>query len=450
MSGPAPIVPSAEPLRTRTDERFGAIVALGLGSVAVVGVQLFFLVSGGLSPTTANLGFLAVQGALVGLWVLGARLDGRPLRLFGLLRTEPVAGTLPLVMLLLLVVVALQLDPGFFLGFARAPLLPPGVFAYFLVLAPVMALGQAGLFLGYVFRSLARALPLRVAIVVSSAVFALFSSNLDSLVSLSPPTAFEFLVRTTVVYFVLGLVLAVYFYKVKWGLLGPTAFSAGYFAITTLLPWTVAYGTWEYEFAAELTAFAVVLVVIGFGLREPGLQSVTYLGTRNGPQRLRFLHRRQDREAMRETLVTAAVVGVAALTFSYGLPVVLDTSSPVLAIATGSMTPTLPRGELVVIHHVAPTSITVGTVIAFHVSCLPAPTVHRVIRIVSTGPNWVYQTKGDANPSEDPCTVPYSQVLGAVAVALPYLGFLVLDPLFAAALVVVVMVGALAWREERR
>ena len=112
--------------------------------------------------------------------------------------------------------------------------------------------------------------------------------------------------------------------------------------------------------------------------------------------------------------------------------------------------PTLNRGDLVVVEHIAPAAITVGTILVFDARCLPAPTVHRVIRIVSTGPNWVYQTKGDANPTQDPCTVSYSQVLGSVVAHVPYLGFLILDPLFAGAVVVVLILSVVVWRGGRK
>jgi signal peptidase len=138
-----------------------------------------------------------------------------------------------------------------------------------------------------------------------------------------------------------------------------------------------------------------------------------------------------------------------AITFSYGLPTILDTPSPLLAIASGSMVPTLHRGDLVVLHHVGPAAISVGTIIAFRVACLPAPTVHRVVRIVSAGTNWVYQTKGDANPTQDPCTVPYNAVLGAVTVTVPFVGFLILEPLFAVSVVVLALLAAFVWKGER-
>ncbi len=220
--------------------------------------------------------------------------------------------------------------------------------------------------------------------------------------------------------------------------------------MTTLLPYAARFPGWETEFAAALIAYCVVLVVVGLGLEEPRLQKLRYLGERTGPRRFRFRSRARERAALRGTFFSAAVVGVVAISFVYGLPVVLGNPSPILAIATGSMVPTFHRGELVVVERVAPAAIKVGTIIAFDVHCLPSPTVHRVIRIVSGGPNWTYQTKGDANPVQDPCTVAYADVLGAVVFYVPYVGYLILDRLFAASVVFLAVLVPVVWRGERK
>jgi signal peptidase I len=104
----------------------------------------------------------------------------------------------------------------------------------------------------------------------------------------------------------------------------------------------------------------------------------------------------------------------------------------------------------VVLEHATPGSIHVGTIIAFHVSCLPSPTVHRVVKILQNGSAPVYQTKGDANPSADPCPVPYADVVGRVVGIVPYVGLLILDPLFAGAAIVLIILGALLWPRRDR
>lgn len=407
--------------------------------------QGYAVVDHALTISESYAGFLAIQGVLLGLLLLAARLDGRPLRDVGFTVRGPLVQPLAFSVLLVMLYLALSIDPGFIFGFGRVPPAPVWGFGYFLLSAPLVAVAEAGLFLGYLFRTLSQAVSLRTAMLLSAGVFSLYSTNFTIFPLLGPTTAVEYVFSTTLVEFVLGIVLSLYFYKSQWSLLGPVTLLSGVVAAASLLPVRVAFPSWEAGFASSLVSEAVLLLVVGLGLKEPRLQALRYLGERVGPRRYRFRNRARDRQGARGLLVSAAVVGVVAISIGYGLPAVLGTSQPLLAIASGSMVPTFERGTLVVIEHVAPSAITVGTIIAFSVGCLPSPTVHRVIRIVSSGPNWVYQTKGDANPVQDPCTVPYSDVHGAVILNVPYLGFLILDPLFAGALIVLLLLVPMVW-----
>ncbi|HTT44749.1 MAG TPA: signal peptidase I [Thermoplasmata archaeon] len=422
-------------------------------TIAVVGVslgQLYFLTAGWLTQDEANISLLAAQAGLLCLLLLGSRLQRRPLRDFGFNVREPVGDVLGFATLLTLLFVVIRFDSGFFFGFGKVPLTDPTSFGFLLFYAPVSAVAQVGLFYGYFFRTLTRMLPLRSSIVLASVPYAIFSTDLPLLSQLGALTAVQVLLTTTVVSFVLGLVVALYFYKSRWSLIGPVATVASIQAVTTLLPLGVQFPSWEVNFVSSLIASAVLLIVVGLGLRESRLQSQHYLGERVGPRRYRFRNRARERASARGTLVSAAVVGVAALTFAYGLPTVLGTSTPVLAIASGSMVPTFERGDLVVVQHIDASSIHVGTIIVFSVACLPSPTVHRVVKIVSVGPNWVFQTKGDANRAQDPCTVPYTAVHGSVVGEVPYLGYLILDPLFAGAVLTLAILIPLVWRGEDR
>lgn len=425
-------------------------IAAAVTAVAILSMQVYLAFSPVLSLEETYLGSLLVQGVLLGLIVLAARLERRPLHGFGFAFREPVLATLAFVSMLVTLFFALLVDPGFFFGFGRIPAPPPEAFGYLLLSAPVLALAQVGFFVGYLFRTLARALPFGYALSLSSIAFAIFQTNLPALQGLGGTAVVQNLFQTTVIEFVLGLLLALYFYKARWGLLGPVSFAAAAFALGALLPVGVAFPSWEYTFIFSLIAYGVLLVVVAVALKEPRLQARRYLQERIGPRRFTYRDRTNVRAELRGTLTGVVVVGIATMSVAYGLPTALGTPTPLLAIATGSMVPTLERGTLVVIQHVAADRITVGTIIAFDVACLPAPTVHRVIRIVSSGPTWVFQTKGDANPSQDPCTVPYTDVRGAVVAIVPYLGFLILDPLFAVAVVALILVVSLLWRRGGR
>jgi signal peptidase I len=442
-------IPSRPSPPTPPSRRRSALLAAGVAAGAVGAAQLLALSTGSFSLVEDYLGLVLLQGALLALLVGASRLEGRSTRDYGFSFRGPVGGFLAVASLLALLYVALAIDPGFFLGFGRVPLDPPLLFGLLLFLAPLMAVSQVGLFFGYLLRTLSRLLSFRSALLVSAGLYAAFSMNLVGLPVLGLGGSITLFFTTGVTSFALGLALALYTYKSGWTLPGPIVLATTVLLLTTLLPVAVRYPGWEAQFAASLFGYGVLLVVVGLLLKEPRLQARKYLGVAIEPRRFRFRDRARERSSLPGTLGAAAVVGVVAITFTYGLPTVLETPTPVLAIATGSMVPTFHRGELIVISRIAAPDIHVGTILAFDVGCLPSPTVHRVVKIVSTGPNWAFQTRGDANPGPDPCIVPYGDVLGAVRAYVPYVGFVILDPLFAASLVALVLLVPLVWRGGR-
>ena len=432
------------------DPRRSVAWAVAIASIAILSAQVELFLAQFANPFESYLGLAIVPLVALALVWLGSRIEGRPIRDMGFQLRGPLSSTVMFAAVLVFLFLALRLDPGYIFGFGKVPLLPPILFGYFLLTAPIAAVGGVGLFFGYVLRTLARCIRLPFAFLASAGFFAAYSTSGTAVFLLKGAFLVEYLFTTTAGSFVFGLVLALYVYRSGWNLVGPVFVAAALSASLSLLPIGVQFPSWEVSFASLMVSYGALLGVVGVGLREPRLQSLRYLGTRIGPRRYRFRDRARDRKALQSTLVGAVAAGVLVLSISFSLPAAFGTQTPFLAIATGSMTPTLERGTFVVVEHVAASAIHVGTIIAFNVGCLPSPTVHRVIRIVSAGPNWVYQTKGDANPVQDPCTVPYSHVLGAVVFHVPYLGYLILDPIFAASVVALLVVAPLAWRGWRR
>jgi len=123
----------------------------------------------------------------------------------------------------------------------------------------------------------------------------------------------------------------------------------------------------------------------------------------------------------------------------------LKTQVPLAAVASGSMLPTLERGDLVVVRGASANDIHVGDIIVYK-SCQGPLIIHRVIAVVKEGRNYYYVTKGDNNPDSDfflgqfvDCKtgtplpgVPYSRVEGKVVTVggyvlkVPYLGYVAL------------------------
>lgn len=91
-------------------------------------------------------------------------------------------------------------------------------------------------------------------------------------------------------------------------------------------------------------------------------------------------------------------------------------------VMSGSMEPALPVGGLVVVRPLAAEKIQRGDIITYR-SGENSLTTHRVDRLETDGGRR-FITKGDANNAPDPAPVQPSQVVGKVALTVPYLGYL--------------------------
>ena len=94
-------------------------------------------------------------------------------------------------------------------------------------------------------------------------------------------------------------------------------------------------------------------------------------------------------------------------------------------LRSGSMSPEMNTGDLVITRPLPPQRVSVGDIIVFRA---PGNSIdyisHRVIGITETPLS--FTTKGDANATPDPFTTPARDVFGIVAFHLPLLGYAVL------------------------
>lgn len=93
-----------------------------------------------------------------------------------------------------------------------------------------------------------------------------------------------------------------------------------------------------------------------------------------------------------------------------------------VAIASGSMAPTIKKGDVVVIEKIDGkyNLLENGQVIAYkHGNII---VVHRLINIVESDNKYYFYTKGDANEGDDEWVVNEEEVIGIVNVKLPYIG----------------------------
>ena len=93
------------------------------------------------------------------------------------------------------------------------------------------------------------------------------------------------------------------------------------------------------------------------------------------------------------------------------------------AVLSGSMEPEVKVGSLVVTHSVDAEEIEVGDIITFYPSTAEEKMVtHRVIGIGHSS-SLYFETKGDANETPDPSTVPARNLVGKVSLHVPYWGY---------------------------
>ncbi len=125
----------------------------------------------------------------------------------------------------------------------------------------------------------------------------------------------------------------------------------------------------------------------------------------------------------KETVHTATASLIVILLISTLIPFVTG-SERALVVLSGSMTPLMLVGDLIIVEAISPDELTVGEVIAFKdPGGKDTFVTHRIINI-KEGEERVFKTKGDANEEEDLFEVPASDVAGKLVFLIPFAGYL--------------------------
>lgn len=91
-------------------------------------------------------------------------------------------------------------------------------------------------------------------------------------------------------------------------------------------------------------------------------------------------------------------------------------------VLTGSMSPTINPGSLIIVKEIDDEEIKEGDIITFKGSSTSNLTTHRVVEIIEKNNNIKFQTKGDANDVLDPMLIDGNLLAGKVVFDIPYMG----------------------------
>lgn len=181
--------------------------------------------------------------------------------------------------------------------------------------------------------------------------------------------------------------------------------------------------------AWQVISISVVLFVTELTIREP--------------VRIKRIFR--TKRTRKKTKISPAVV-IAGLSILFvllvGLPLATHETHYAIADPTDSMYPVIKPGSMLIVSHIEPSSVKVGTIIVFH-SPWDNGTLfaHQVIGFKNKSGTEYFVTKGINNPARDPLPVPVSDLVGRVYTAIPYLGYALIYSRITVA-VVLVAVGA--------
>lgn len=205
--------------------------------------------------------------------------------------------------------------------------------------------------------------------------------------------------------FTIGMVA--YLVSSRGGLAGATMFLWITLHATTSLPIAV-YG--------EYLAFGVSVIVASYIV----LPTLYLLGNPEEAESIGSNASKWISSHRRSLAVLAVVAAVASLGLLYAYSSGLMIWEP-LVIVTGSMEPTLNRGDVVILESAQLSDIVVGDIIAYSIGDVTV--THRVIDVLEDG---TLKTRGDANAEPDTYTVSAEQIVGKVKYRIPALGWIVI------------------------
>lgn len=116
----------------------------------------------------------------------------------------------------------------------------------------------------------------------------------------------------------------------------------------------------------------------------------------------------------------------------FALAVLLAAAAPIAigersyVVESGSMTPTIETGDVVILQPIAPGRARTGEIVGFRdPEGRGLLITHRVMAVAHTGRRFQFATQGDTNTTQEHWSVPESGQIGLVMYRIPKLGFAV-------------------------
>lgn len=125
-------------------------------------------------------------------------------------------------------------------------------------------------------------------------------------------------------------------------------------------------------------------------------------------------------------IITLAAVVLVTLSGYATFAIAMGTSTPMVVVTSGSMEPTLYRGDLLAIQTRSEDQIAVNDIIVFRADWNPeSPIVHRVVEIIDDeNEGLLFVTKGDNNYANDRDYRVIEDIQGVVVFTVPLIGHL--------------------------
>lgn len=179
----------------------------------------------------------------------------------------------------------------------------------------------------------------------------------------------------------------------------------------------------------QVISISVVLFITEFTIKEP--------------VRIKKIFKAKKVRKKTKISPAAVIVGLSVLfVLLVALPLATHETHYAIADPTDSMYPVIKPGSMLIVSHIEPSSVKIGTIIVFH-SPWDNGTLfaHQVIGFENKSGTEYFVTKGVNNPAKDPLPVPVGDLVGRVYTSIPYIGYTLIYSRITAA-VVLVAVGA--------